>query len=1217
MSNILKKRKIRLPVSLLLIIVLAMSMFGGGMNSQAKEVSDNQQIIGGETTENSEDTADESNEQDTLETVAPLFSKEPEVSEEPQESSEPQESGEPQESSEPQQSESPVPVTKSAIAELRMIFTTDLHGQITNMNFENGDTLKQGSIARVNTLIQEAREEKGKENTLLFDIGDVLYDYSTDFIYDRDETALQPVYKAMATMGYDAITLGNHEFDYELTYVQDQLHDAGLSKLCVLSNVVYSSTGKHVWNENKIIQKKIKTEDGQEITVKVGVVGETIPVLSKKRTDHTGSLRTEDMVDNTKKQAAALKKAGADIVVVLAHSGIGEEEPAKMDENVSYALTKIPEVDVVLCGHLHRNFPSLEEYPEFFELSGMDKETGLANGKNLIMVGDQGKAIGVADLKLQQTQTATETRTEIVDRASNIRNADESVPLDENMDQNMMGEWKAELTSDYNTVLAEIQQGVAFQNYFGTLEDTSAIQLVNNAKMSFALNYINSVKTAYKNHHVIATSTYERYGLSDPLQYIDFSDNFLKSYLSGMQKYKTAIYLFEVTGAQLREWVEWSASAYETSSMLENASGSGIIQSALGNGNLNQNVLQEEWKNDWSNFFIFDGMEYTIDTMKEARYDFDGNKISDSKRVKKLTVNGTNISDNTKYVVVSNRLPSKSPLMQKISEQKIYSSYERCQNIVKDYIENCAMNGTLKKLQDNNWNVEFATDKQYVVESGTNSKETAKNKEWIVDYLGEKNNYQYYEADFTKRSEEDTDGPNIVAAPVITAVTNKNVEVKVEATDGSGVVQLKQRLGKFLATADVWDSAASISGNSFTCKENGVYSILAVDAKGNRSVYYVRINNINKSILQAPEVDSFTNRKTKITGKAEAKAKIYFELQNGKKYSSTVSASGTFSYKLPAQNAGKVVYVYVSDSKGRTSARTVVNVKRTGPNKPSLSSVKTSQKTVKGKINDNYAIPMILVDKKTIYVSNDGGKELYQNSTIYNKKYKVVQTKITTSSKGEFQMTLPNFLKANITVQVFTIDSLQRSSLGTSTKVVQTVPNKPQMITTTLSNLSTKVGVYMDEKCTVYAEVNGKTYSSSSGTYSSSKKKYAFYVKIPRTNSGVKVKVYGRNSKGNSASITLTKKEMAPNTPKITKLKAKGKTIEGTVHLIGSDGKHASVSESKTKVYVKVGNKKYTAKVKDSGKFTVKVKKKLKKRTRVVYWASNVNGTGLSGSRRV
>lgn len=62
------------------------------------------------------------------------------------------------------------------------------------------------------------------------------------------------------------------------------------------------------------------------------------------------------MVANVKKETKILKDAGADIVVVLAHSGVGSEQPALMDENVGYALTQIDGVDAVLCGHKHSNF---------------------------------------------------------------------------------------------------------------------------------------------------------------------------------------------------------------------------------------------------------------------------------------------------------------------------------------------------------------------------------------------------------------------------------------------------------------------------------------------------------------------------------------------------------------------------------------------------------------------------------------------------------------------------------------------------------------------------------------------------------------------------------------------------------------------------------------------------------------------------------------------
>ena len=891
---------------------------------------------------------------------------------------------------------------------------------------------------------------------------------------------------------------------------------------------------------------------------------------------------------------------------MLAHSGIGTENPEKMADNVAYALTKIADVDVVLCGHLHRNFPNTAN-EQYYSLPGVDKETGLVNGKNLIMCADQGKYIGIADLEIKQEGE----NLEISDRKSELRNANESVTIDENLNTNSMGEWKQTLTANYSTVLAEIENGEQYDNYFGTLEDTSIIQLVNKAKMKYALKYINTEDTTYKGKHVIGVSSYEKYGMSDSYNYIDFSNNFLQSYLSGVQRYKTALYLYKVTGAQLREWVEWTASAYETSSNSSYASEDDLSKIE---GELEQNVLQDDWENNWLNYFVFDGIEYTIDTTQQPRYDINGNKISESQRVKKLTVNGKDIQDSEVFVVASNKVTENNTLMKNIAKNKFHSSRDRCQVIVKDYIENVSMNGTLKKLQDNNWNVEFAENKKYIVSSGTNSEDVAKKKEWIVQSLGSDNNYRLYEVDFSKRVTEDTSGPNIVAAPLNTEITNKNITVMVEATDLSGVTDLKYELGRHLATSDVWNDAQSVSSGKFVCEENGVYSILAVDGKGNRSIYYVRINNINKSVLQAPVVNSYTNRKTKISGTAEANAKVYFELQSGKKYSTTVNAKGTFSYALPPQQAGKVVYVYVVDKNGRASARTVVTVKRTGPNKPSIDTIKTNQKKITGKVNDTYATPLILVDQKTVYVSDEGGEELYRSSSLYDKQYSVIKTKITVDSNGKFQVTLPRVLTADTLVQVYTLDSLVRNSLGKNTYVVQTIPNKPTIAQNKITNLTTKIGVYMDEKCTVYAQMNGKTYYTKTWKYDSGRKMYYYSVKIPKTNSGVQVKIYAANKKGKRGSVTMTKKEIAPNTPKLTKIKVNGKRIEGKVRFISTEGKDTSRDASKTKVYIRIGKKTYKANVHTDGTFAVKVKK-MKKRTRVVYWASNINGTGVKGVR--
>lgn len=106
-------------------------------------------------------------------------------------------------------------------AKLRMIFTSDLHGQLTTEDYETGKVYTTGGLSRTATLIKKAKAEVNAKNSLLFDLGDVLFDYTTDYIYDVNSSAQQPMYTAMAKMGYDAITLGNHEFDYTLDYIQN------------------------------------------------------------------------------------------------------------------------------------------------------------------------------------------------------------------------------------------------------------------------------------------------------------------------------------------------------------------------------------------------------------------------------------------------------------------------------------------------------------------------------------------------------------------------------------------------------------------------------------------------------------------------------------------------------------------------------------------------------------------------------------------------------------------------------------------------------------------------------------------------------------------------------------------------------------------------------------------------------------------------------------
>lgn len=1130
-------------------------------------------------------------------------------------------------------------------ANLRLLFTTDLHGQVTSVDYSTGAAFPLGGLAKASTLLKKAREEVGAGNTMTFDLGDVMYDYTTDYIYDYDENTIQPIYQAMASMGYDAITLGNHDFEYTLPYIQNQLNSTGLTDKVVVSNIKDANTGASIWNENKIIERTLTTSQGNNLTVKVGIIGETIPTLSKKRCNYTGVLVGEDIVANVTKQAQTLKSQGADVIVVIAHSGVGEEVPVEMDENVGYALTKIDNVDVVLCGHKH-SFFCADGTTKYDSYPGVDTTTGLVNGKNLVMVANSGKGIGMVDL----TMSGASGSSQIVGRKSAIRKVKKTTAADETIN-NYMGSWADTFIADSGEILCEMDSSVRLQNYFGTLEDDGVIQLLNDIGISYGLMYQNNENTAYKDLPVVSAARYSKYGGGSGDDYYDISGNFTRADLYQMMNYRVQLWLYSVTGSQLKEWLEWSASAYETTgnnvipttpagvsssaSKSKTSAGGEKTSSAVSQEQLTrkgisqidnylegilsyqgaeplQYALQEEWLTDWSTYYVLDGVEYHINTSVAPRYNYDGTLINDTRRVDRVTRNGKEINDSDQFLFVVNRLISTPIPNQFVTEAIGRVSAANTREYIANYLERESLCGTMKNTQDNNWSVDFSDEYQYVVKTGAGAAEIADTKEWIAELLDSSEDFYYYRADFSKRGTFDTTGPSLILKSLKDEETNNDVRVAVQATDMSGIHSVRYLLGKYTEDSNAWNKAPLLDGY-FDCKENGVYSVLAMDVYGNKTIRYIRVNNINKSVLEAPKVDTYTNRKTYISGTAEPTATIYFELETGEVYKTTVNDDGTFKYNLTPQKSGAKVYVYVKDDEGRASARTVVVVKRTGPNKPVMEKLVTSSRAVSGELNDENVYPVFIIDdKKTVFMQADGTKELYEKSSIYNAKYKVVEMSMNIKENGTYSFELPYLLPAKTKVKLRTLDVASRNSMLTSVKVTQTVPAKP--IIDEVSNLSKKVNIYCEEKCSsATLKVGKKTYTIKKSTYVSKKKMYRYTKKIARTDSGVKIQVYLTNSKGKSAVLKTSKKELVPDTPTLKKVKAGTKKITGRVDVVG-DGSQAdgvTVENTKTRVFVFVNKKKYEAQVSFEGDYKLKLKKKIASGTKISVKARNVSGASL------
>ncbi len=923
-------------------------------------------------------------------------------------------------------------------ATIRVISTTDLHGQLANTNYDTAGAKVIGSLAQDYTLIKEARSEIKYGTSITVDIGDTIYGYGSDYVYKNDGN--EYMYSAIAKMGYDAITLGNHDFDYGYQYVEKQLKKAGLDDICVVSNVYDAVTGKNVWNENKILTKTVTTSKGKKITVKIGMIGVTLPSLTTYY-NHTGLLTTKDIVESTKEQVTKLKKQGADLIVVMAHSGIGTEDPEKNSSDASYAISKIDGVDAVMCGHSHLNYPSSSAKAQnYYQLPNVNKTTGLMNGKPVVMVADHGAGIGIADLKLQ----ISNGKITLVGQKASIKYATKDT-ISDPVVMKFQKVYDKLIKQTYSEVVGELLNGTNITNYFGLLEDNAAIQLVNEAKIKVGLNYINTKNTAYKDCPVVAVSTYKKYG-TEKDDYININGVVtMGDVLSIQSYYHDFSYIYWITGKQLREWLEWTASAYETPGSMAK-SGDDIMDSYISDMGMNS-LIKKDWLANWSNFYMFDGVEYDIDITEPAKYSASGTIINGTaSRIKKLTYDGKEVTDDTKLILVSDIVTAgKAVVGPSLAKQRLYKSAEYSANLLKEYIKDLNQFGKIAVDADKNWRIIAPNEENCIIRSSVLSEDVAKNQGWYQETLNISENYAYYKGNFPANY-TDMSAPTLVITPTITVKTNKDIPIIVQATDASSVSNVRYAAGLFEADDSVWSTGVSsnIVNGIFYATQNGTYTVWAIDGSGNKAVKHVKVTNINRDVLQVPTVNKVTNKSKIVTGAGEPGATITIKA-NGSTYTTQVTQEGTFECKIPFQNADKKIKVSQTEPMGKTSDYVSVPVMRAGPNYPILTTVNNKKTAITMDINDvNSQIFAFINDK--VYVAEYGGKKAYMSTSKYDPDYTIVETKYTRSG-NMVSLTIP-VQYAGTEISICAVDHIGRINYPINTKVKEVAPEMPVLYNT-------------------------------------------------------------------------------------------------------------------------------------------------------------------------
>ncbi|MFE6510432.1 bifunctional metallophosphatase/5'-nucleotidase [Nocardioides sp. NPDC057767] len=251
---------------------------------------------------------------------------------------------------------------KGDTVRLTVLGTTDLHGNVFNWDYYKNAEFSNSAgneigVAKVKTLIDAVRQERRGEPILTIDAGDTIQGTPLAYYYARidpiTEGAIHPMARAMNLVGYDAAALGNHEFNYGIDTIRKFEEQVDFPMLG--ANAVDPSTKLPVFPPYVIKDYDL----GRGRRLRVGVLGLTNPGIAIwDKANVEGRMEFPGLVEQAKIFVPELKKAGCDLVIISAHSGAdtsssyGDELPP---ENASTLVAEqVPDVDAILVGHAHR-----------------------------------------------------------------------------------------------------------------------------------------------------------------------------------------------------------------------------------------------------------------------------------------------------------------------------------------------------------------------------------------------------------------------------------------------------------------------------------------------------------------------------------------------------------------------------------------------------------------------------------------------------------------------------------------------------------------------------------------------------------------------------------------------------------------------------------------------------------------------------------------------
>ena len=454
---------------------------------------------------------------------------------------------------------------------IKLLGTSDVHGRIVPWSYGADVEDKSGSYAQIATYVKDVR--KNNKNVVLVEVGDAIQDNQIDvFAKDKKYYKDHPIPKVLNEMKYDVFVLGNHEFNFGMKALDEILKDIKAKKLT--ANFYYKKNDKRYIDATTIIEK-----DG----VKLGIIGLSTPMSAKFEED-TGNLKDMKFTSPTEEartQVEKLKAKGVDAIIVIAHMGI-ENENKIPDTGMRDVINAVDGIDVVIAGHMHKDVPSetikntliTEPHRYGTVVSEVDLTFDINDKKEVKLVKKESKTVPVKELE-----------------------ADKKI---------------AEIYKPYHEKLRELNNVVIGQteNEMVPQETKHGVSAAFSRDTGLS-SFINDVEQHYSGADVVTFS------FDHQKARMNKGDIKKKDIIFNYRYAGGDVTVYELTGKQLKEYMEWSANYFDT------------IQP----GDTEYRYNAERKKSKYVTYDIFGGVNYKIDLRNPQGSKIVGLTLADGKPV--------------------------------------------------------------------------------------------------------------------------------------------------------------------------------------------------------------------------------------------------------------------------------------------------------------------------------------------------------------------------------------------------------------------------------------------------------------------------------------------------------------------------------------------------------------------------------------------------------